>query len=224
MHEDRSAPISVTVAGPSFARAVTWEQVRAYLRAKGWVLRVRSDNENHIRVGSTEPEGFAPLVELWICPGWAEPLDPSVHLGVFRGGEASVSMAQAVYNVARHERRGAADVLREIAGDAEACAPDLETMLARAKHELERERRGEWMGAYEAYYAHDVPVLVTEIERLDSALAAKELEAARAAAQASAWKALAKARRALAQRSPNSEAEAVAICSLRALGLDPDAP
>ena len=67
-----TAPIKVTVEGQPFEAAVTWGQVRAYLRARGWVHAESGEggerwdrHEAWVWLKRHEPERFAELKAAW---------------------------------------------------------------------------------------------------------------------------------------------------------------
>jgi len=104
--------ISVTVDGPPVSREVTWEQVRAYLRAKGW--------GHH--------SSYQSGVETWVDAA----NEYSVYLGP-TGARAAESLQLVVYTLHHHEQRHPSAVLADIArGTEEPAALDLDAIEARA--------------------------------------------------------------------------------------------
>jgi len=100
--------ISVTVDGPSVSREVTWEQVRAYLRAKGW--------GHH--------SSYQSGVETWVDAA----NEYSVYLGP-TGARAAESLQLVVYTLHHHEKRHPSAVLADIArGTEEPAALDLDAI------------------------------------------------------------------------------------------------
>src|SRR5690348_8601585 len=93
-----TVPIRVTVDGEPVVREVTLDQVREYLRAKGWEMRAEREKfQLWMRPGDTEPESPVVWVEDWP--------DPGLRAHGARG---------TICSFARHERRKPAAVLREI--------------------------------------------------------------------------------------------------------------
>jgi hypothetical protein len=109
--------IKVTVDGPPVTAEVTLEQVREYLRRKGWVKSVELE-----------------CAQLWtLNRKTGAPEEPKVDVFDFppdRLEEAAIELRYTVLAVARHEQREPSEVLREIAGgaatSAEALADEIE--------------------------------------------------------------------------------------------------
>jgi hypothetical protein len=97
-----SADITVTVDGEPVVAIVTLDQVREYLRGKGWART--ADEPPHLRYHG---------VEVWSPRRRSA---PRVWLGVLPGGDLSQNGRDIAVLVARHEGRTPAVVLREIAG------------------------------------------------------------------------------------------------------------
>jgi hypothetical protein len=90
----------LTVPGPDVARSISWEDVRAYLRAKGWTLRETSKTR---------------ALELWLQTGSdGGPEEPHVWVG-FAAGDERDAMVYALTSIGNAEQRSAHAVLADIA-------------------------------------------------------------------------------------------------------------
>lgn len=160
---------AVTVDGPPVTADVSWADVRAYLRARGW----------------TDKSAYGGNEE-WTC---ADPLPCKVYV-IPRSPHLDVT----IKHIAQHDRRHPADVLRDIARgpDAVGVEPLTEVELV----EVGAGHRSYGISVVDVpRMLATVRAREAERDAIDSKLAAMELDAARHSAHRSAWRALAQARR-----------------------------
>lgn len=99
----------VTVSLPMIVtRSLSWDDVRRYLRASGWVERMRVDSEVMWVPGAYGPTAFVPVRKR--CWVGAERI---VRRGPYEDPAGPV--ATAVRRIAAHEEAQPGDVLRKIA-------------------------------------------------------------------------------------------------------------
>jgi hypothetical protein len=109
-----TAPIRVTVDGEPVTREVTLEQVREYLRARGWEKRAETDKDDDGNL-------LGAIVEIW-GTGAEEILFWTSGPG---GSMMQRRISNVIARVAVHEQRHPAAVLREIASGGSIAEQDI---------------------------------------------------------------------------------------------------